>query len=492
MFLVATYSWSRLYFLFPHEHRWLRNARHLLRQGDPEAAVDLLAAAPPLTGWTASIRAEHLLVRAKLHAGDHAGAHREMLELESEALTDPEQEERATLIAQFYHSVGDTDQFRRMVNPWSTEDVRNSTERTLLQSIALQELGKFADARRCLEDRIDRTADPRELSGLYNNLANLECLARRPSQQLDYLHSAWTQWLQAPDPIGLRDIVHNLAIQSARNGDTEKAQSIVDRAYGLIDTSHLQQVLLWHNLAIEVARETGDPAALHTAYRDFESIRSSLELSNKQEVMLEVTGLRMMYNDGAVEDYSTYPKRVIALLDSIGDLDNSEQIDALIEVAENIRQVHASAAVSTADPDALFSLFEQCEDLILDREPWVEKRLTDLPPTLVNERYRRLRQKRFAEKIRISRANEYPNRTLTRLFAHQREHARICEEKKATLHAIHTWIVICDDFVSYRDQFPSDWKRRLEDQHFDTALSGVNEINRLLEQRNHFLVLKAR
>ncbi|SFC91902.1 hypothetical protein SAMN05660831_00080 [Thiohalospira halophila DSM 15071] len=483
LFFVSFYGWWRLSQEYPHEKKWIEKARSRYHAMDYYSAVGVLRAKPRLMGYKAQFDSQSLNVRALLRAGEHLNAREEINAIKEDGLLRDEKDHLTVLRAEYYLTVGDFVLFNKEVEQWPEREITQSTEKTILKGVSLRESEKLSEAREILEQRISRESSPAFLSKLYNDLSNTEGLAGRPGNQKYHLQAAWIFWCRDPDLALIPVLPHNYAISLVKNGDLEKAETLVNEVWKVINKGEKAQVLAWHNFAVEVGREAGRKTWIQSAYNEFEEASKELTFSKSEKVTLRVTTLRMEFNDDILEDFNEYPERVRAIAHEIKVLSGPEQVSALIEVTQVLQQILGQRCANTRVERELIELLACCEKLLLERESIVDSQLTNLPPELVNKKQKWLSYRHEIEKIRIDKSTEFPELSFKRLFQGQRERAELYYEKGSHREALDAWVIICDEYVSYKMQVPEQWGKRLTEQHEELALYALERAEEILHKK---------
>mgnify|MGYP006289868135 CR=1 FL=1 len=485
LLLISLYKWARLHWKWPNENRWLERAQELFAAGSFDEALAHLSKPPLGCGYTTLVQAEFARVRSYLANGQQHKAQECLRGVDTTPLLPAEQDEFETLFTNFYWLAGNIRSARRLLGNWNENQILKDHRRVLIVSEILQEQGHFEEAREYLQRSIDRTQDPDSLWRIYNNLANLEGVQDRKTDQLDHLEAAWHHWCQKPAPLGISQIAHNLAIQHVQAGNVERAHEVTGEVFQQIDSGHPKQMLAWYNLGVEVAREAGDRNRLVHLHADFENRADQLNLKTPERITLAVTGLRMWLNDGVPLSADALMERIEGLLGEFDQLTVTDQIPALAEIAHVVQQVWERRLGLSAGAPKLAPLLDRCEVMFVDRGPMIDAHLHTLPPSLVFERKRWRKLRNDSYKIRIRRSEGYPDQALNGLFNNLRESAELCEKREATVQAMHDWVSLCDEYLAYQGQLPKAWAEQLEQDYREAAEHALDKAEALLEARAH-------
>lgn len=483
---ISIVSWLRINYLLPQETAWLKKARTQAQQLNFNSALATLSSASPLSGYSVKIQAKMLEVRILLNAGNHLKAQQVLTEIDTSALTAEELTQFTSLRAFFYQTTGDLKSFIQIARNFSDKDIISSVECTLLKAEALLLDEQLLAARETLETRINITQKPSDLFKLYNNLARCDEISGYKRQKLIHLRRAWHEWKKSPEPAALEYLIHNLAVETIRDGNLKNANNIVQDAFLLIDQSQPDQFLMWHNVAIEIAREANNRELLKSAYKAFDKLCPSLSFTAAQRLTLQITRLRMNFNDGLEEDTQKFPAKIHLLLDNFSLLSTSDQLISLKEIGHNVEQFAMTRQHSRTLMIDLEQLRARCNSMVLERADMVEAQLETLTPALINQRQHWFGLQHHLEKISIQEASTFPKRALENLFKYQKESAELHQNKGIDHAAIHAWMVICDEYLAYMEHFfhyRRQWITEFKKQHEKIAIYALTEAEKLLKKR---------
>lgn len=483
--LVSLYHRIRIHWLWPHEERWLACVAAKTQEQDTGAAIALLDKRPVFTGYTARLRAQQRRVRVLIEAGREHEAQQVLFSIDTLAMTEEEKGEYQALLAIYYEQTGDIKAFLDEVATWGKPQVLASTERTLLKARALLEESDLVAAHECLTAGIDQATEPVELRKLYNDLAVISGLAGRPLQQLGYLETAWQHWRKAPDPEAMHSLAHNLAMSKLDAGQQAEAKKIVNQAYTRLDRHNPQQVLMWHNLYIEVARDMGDRQWLYQTRTSLDKHFKALTLTISQRISLAVSRLRMDYNDGLVDSYVEHLSQINELLDNIHQMDEKEQLPALKAISHSLDQLIASSSTTSPLINTVIDTLERCDRMVRKRASLITQQLQTLPPRLINQRQHWLSLQHHLHKVQIRSEKGYPRQAMHNLIQSQQESAELYQEKGAIRLALQAWTVVCDEYVAYMQQFTPEMKAQLQQQYLPRAVYALQQADTMLVQRHH-------
>lgn len=480
--VISIYNRCRIFWRLPHEKKWLELIEAKVLALDSAGAQELLKKPPFFTGYTARLYAEQLHVRVLLRSGEEMEAQRALFKIDTSGMTTPEKTRYQALLATFYQQTGDIKAFLDVARAWQREQVLEHTENTLLKGQALREEGDLVSAREYLEARLEREDKSEDLLLLYNDLASVSGLIGRRSQQREYLESAWEHWRKKPEPGAMYYLAHNLAISRIHGGQRAGAERILHEAYERLDKNSPDQILMWHNLCVEVAREAGDKEWLEQSRVDLTMHCETLQLTDSQRLSLAISQLRMDLNDGLNFDFIEFLGKLNSLLDGIDVLDETEQPIALKEITHNLEQIVHLAPRDKKTQDAVLETYSRCDQMMLDRSEVITKQLQALPPTLINRRRLWLGLQQHVYKIHIRRSKNLNEKALSSLLQTKKESAELYQEKGAMHEALQAWIEVCDEYVAYMHQLPPDMQSRLRG-HAPLALHALSQIESLLAQR---------
>ncbi|WP_131826348.1 hypothetical protein [Salinivibrio costicola] len=473
--------------MLPHESAWLSEAWTQTEQLNFNQALATLTREPACSGYSAKLKARMLQVRILLRMGDHLKAQKTLATIDTTALLKRESIRLDGLRAFFYQCTGDVKSFYQAVEKFADADISIDTEYTLLKADALLTEGSIEAARECLEKRINGTQTPESLYKLYNNLAQCDDRFGLREQKLTHLRQAWREWKKRPEPNAIEYLIHNLAIEMVRNSELKNAKELLNEVLSLINQSQPEQILMWHNVVIDTAREAQSVELLKVAYATFEEHFPHWNCTAAQKLTVKITRLRMYFNDGLQSDTKDFVAQIGEIFDELYLLSASEQLSALKEISHNITQVILTNKGQRSVIAELNGLLDRCDSIAIALSDTVKAQLETLPPALVNQRIHWLGLQHYLEKIRIRQSTaSFPKQALESLFKCQKESAELHQSKRIHRVAIHAWMIICDEYVAYLDQFFShkpSWAIDLKEQHQDTAISALYAAEEILNER---------
>ena len=171
-------------------------------------------------------------------------------------------------------------------------------------------------------------------------------------------------------------------------------------------------------------------------------------------------------------------------------LSEEEQIPAIVEITHNLEQVLARIGSNHKQISSFLKILVLCDEMLLERETIITKQLQALPPTLVNQRQFWLELQHHLQKILIRKAKSFPANAINNLFQNQQESAQLHQEKNVGHHALRAWIVLCDEYTAYMQQFPLPWKEKLCQQYESFAIQALEQAEILLKQQKNTIGLE--
>lgn len=468
--------WGALFFFFaagtgvltanmlPHEKRFFRKVQRHLDRMEYETVITLLDSRREWLMTPAAI-CKNLIFRVKkcLQSNDWLGAYHNLNRLAKHAMLPDEKELYLELFACLYYNMQNHRDLLAMEELLRDEfGFANDPDRCLLlKSFCREVKGEIAGAKAVIERALNHTTDPAERISLYNNLARLEKLSGNKQEQLSHLTNAYTILKSNYFPHLFPIVYHNLLILYAKTGEKSEAIRVLAEYESAIDKNNLQQYLGYTNDALHMARELGDQAIIdkvHTLDKGLISLASEQE-----RFTIRVHELRMVRNGN--QSFPDYMAVIKDLLSGLEILPAEEQVLALVEIIHDIENELKDALAKNAqlgDNKRLSDLHylhqSACRQLVA-KHHIVDQKLLEIPPALFFMRQEWLKKRHSILKTSISLAEKPSKQSFVQLFDQLEERVRLCHDKSSVHEEVSALIVICDEFVAYRDNIGGEFHR---------------------------------
>lgn len=407
-----------------------------------------------------------LLSKAYVREGLFIEAHRILNSIDEEGLLPKELMRLRCAWSQLFREAGNPDEAARRLVGISANDCARDAECLLTKAQVERELGHLVEARELLEAGLDRNPRDDLRMLLLNDLAAVEGLQGRPDTQLRHLQAAHAIFRNSPRA-DLTDILHhNLAIALARAGQPDRAREVLREAWVSGDHTDLRHVLAVLNNSLYVAREVGDQDWKNEVYEESKrQLERFNSVSPREQLVLDVTQLRMQRNDGIPFESTDYDVLVKRLLDDLDSpqmtIPESDRVAALCEIRHDLER-EIQTRYTPTEPTALLELLRRASAQLLGKRAAVDVYLTTLSPKLTGplDTWHRYRSSIDKAEILLAQSDEAGYRALDRLFLHLREKAEWLAEQGSSLQSVDAWLILCDEYLAYRDQLPVAWSRR--------------------------------
>lgn len=486
----------------PHEKNRLAAAERALAAAQPDQAIEILQRALPFGGTNYRVECAVLLALAYGRNGQFIEAHRTLSAFtDCHLLEDESLSLRCAWSWLFLEAENPAEALRRLEGVQEKECMADVRCLLLKAELELQQ-DRVAEARALLEAGLDRSRKAGERVRLFNNLARIELLQGRFDAQFRYLQAALTEFRKAPRA-DLTDIVHhNLAIALVRAGRRDEAREVLRDAWSLGDTTDLRYAISVLNNYLHAAREAGDPDWKREVHAEFKRQLSRLAPRTPRErLALDVSQLRARRNDEIPLESGDYPGLIGPMLDSLDvplpAIPESDRVAALVEIRHDLKQ-EIQSALSQAEFDRLLALFRRAARQLLDHRPTIDAHLNELSPKLLAplEVWHRYRTDADKAQIELAASPEALREAFARLFDHLREKAEWLAEVGTARQSIEAWLIICDEYVAYHDQFtvtaqPS-WRNEylaLAQHALDQAVARLEASKKISQHVEHMIGL---
>lgn len=450
--------------ILPHERREINQAEQWLDHLELEKIKKLQNKAI-INGVPFVIKRNFLLARCCCKEGDWVGAYAAIQDAGSHYLLPHEAAKYKELRGLLFFYVNNRRDFLNIFgeNQYNIPNGIGNTSAAILKSYWQESQGNLPLAKAELENAVFETQDHHAQIVLYNNLARLEKLSGNFQEQISYFTKAATLLKENPVPALYHIVYHNLAINLAQEGRKHEAIQIMNDYYNAINKNNILQYLNYSNDYLILARELNDQDMIDQAHAHNKELLS-MQLSKSQQISLRISRLRMTRND--LQPRVNYLAELKGLIQDVEKLSNYEQISGLIEIIHdiNFELDDCSAGKSPTDPVLLYEVFVSAVERLLAFHGAIDIQLQETPPVLPSVRDQWLRHRHELLKMEIGLQNGISKYNFKKLFDNLEERARLWRDKWCESAEIEIFMIICDEFVAYRQalngRFQQDFEHR--------------------------------
>jgi hypothetical protein len=482
---VARLIWVRL---LPHEAARLNKADKALADARPDRAIEILERRLPLAGTHYWLLRSCLLSKALIREGRFTQAHAALLALDEKAFFVDELDCLRCAWAHLYLEAGNPNEAARYLDEIDPKACRGTTQCVLLKSAIDIQHGNYNHARDLLEHRLTKSKSVVDRILLLNNLSIIERNQQRPLTHLERLQAARAALKKAPRADLTASLHHNLAIALVRAGRVAEARIVLSEAMAAGDSQNIRHVLEVLNNELFAAREAQDTAWKQDVYSRFDNHLAQLKtVTANERFALDVSQLRMRRNDGfrTVEDYVGLIQRILADYDAIkGGLTLMECLNSLREIRHDVqREWETSRANRGGDP--LMRVEQTLAARLVILRDAVDTYLYEIPPKLIGpvETWRKYQTEIDKAEIFLATDSKAAQAGFEHLFNHLRERAEWLTAQGMAHSAIEGWIVLCDEYVAYRDQQPHAEREHFASAYLPLANKALDQTIVLLKQQ---------
>ena len=385
--------------------------------------------------------------------------------------------------SELFRVAGNPEEAAHRLEGIAANDCASDAECLLTKAQVELGLGYLVEARELLEAGLDRNPGDDLRMQLLNDLAVVEGLQGRSDAQLRHLQAALVIFRNSPRA-DLTDILHhNLAIALARAGQFDTAREVLRDAWVSGDRTDLRHVLEVLDNSLCVAREVGDQDWKNEVYEESKrQLERFNSVSPREQLSLDVTQLRMRRNDGIPFESADYDVLVKCLLDDLDSpqmtIPESDRVAALCEVWHDMMR-EIETRLAPTEPTVLLELLRRASVQLLGKKSIVDAYLTTLSPRLTGplDTWHRYRSCIDKAEIFLAPSDEARYSTLDRVFQRLCEKAEWLTERGSSRQSVEAWVVLCDEYLAYRDQLPPEWSGH----HFGLAVHALDQAIELLD-----------
>ncbi len=221
-------------------------------------------------------------------------------QLLSETLLESEKVELKLYQSQLFFRVGNYKRFLKNIDELSEEIIKypkNEIFYRLLKSFYYEIKNDFINSKNELIFITENSNKDNLKIQAYNNIASLEELENKSSKEAQIFYEKAFNILKGKAlPHFYPITIHNLIICYSKNKNIEKAKKILEDYYNLIDKKSSKQLLEYANVLTHLARQIHDKKLLEESYLIANEQLPYL-LKEEEKLVLEITQLRMRFND---------------------------------------------------------------------------------------------------------------------------------------------------------------------------------------------------
>lgn len=221
-------------------------------------------------------------------------------QLQSETLLESEKVELKLYQSQLFFRVGNYKRFLKNIDELSEEIIKypkNEIFYRLLKSFYYEIKNDFINSKNELIFITENSNKDNLKIQAYNNIASLEELENKSSKEAQIFYEKAFNILKGKAlPHFYPITIHNLIICYSKNKNIEKAKKILEDYYNLIDKKSSKQLLEYANVLTHLARQIHDKKLLEESYLIANEQLPYL-LKEEEKLVLEITQLRMRFND---------------------------------------------------------------------------------------------------------------------------------------------------------------------------------------------------
>jgi tetratricopeptide (TPR) repeat protein len=472
----------RATWLLPHERRKIRRAEQWLDHLELENIKNLKNRAI-INGVAFAIKRDLLLARCCFKEGDWLGAYAAIQDAGSHYLLPHEAAKYKELKGLLFFNVNNRRDFLNLFgeSQYNIPNRVGNTSAALLKSYWQESQGNLPLAKAELENALFESQDRHAQIVLYNNLARLEKLSGNFQEQISYFTKAATLLKKNPVPALYHIVYHNLAVNLAQEGRKQEAIQIIYDYYNSINKNNVLQYLNYSNDYLILARELNDQDMIDQAHAHNNELLS-MQLSKSQQVSLRISSLRMIRND--LQPKFDYLTEIKELVRDVEELSNNEQLAGLLEIVHDIRFEldDCSAGKSPTDPDLLYDVFTSAVKRLLEFHSFIDIELQETPPVLPSVRAQWLRRRHALLKLEISLQRKISKHNFKKMFDNLEEIASIWRDKQCESAEIEILMIICDEFVAYRQDLNSHFQQDFEHRAINAYKSAEELLLTKLER----------
>ncbi|MGA9047316.1 hypothetical protein, partial [Sulfuricurvum sp.] len=210
------------------------------------------------------------------------------------------------LLAKLFFDVGNNKRFVDMMDELSYNIENHPKEKYfygLLKAFYFEITFDLSKAINELETVIENTIDITLKLQAYNNIARIEEMRNNHLSAQAFYEKAFELLKTKPDAKFFPIVIHNLLIKHAKQKELKKGSSLLEAYWHIVDKNDAEQLVQYANGLIHYARQIDDKVLLAQSYKIIEDNFLNTQ-NDKETFILELSELRMRYNDSIEFDHS--------------------------------------------------------------------------------------------------------------------------------------------------------------------------------------------
>lgn len=260
-------------------------------------------------------------------------------QLQTETLWESEKFELNLQKAQLFFQVGNHKRFLELIDELSNKEKeypKKENSFLLLKAFYYEIKNDWTNAKRDLEIIIESSNNSNLKIHAYNNIARIEEIQKNFLSAQSFYEKSFEILKNNPIHSFFPITIHNLLLCYARNNQLSKAEKVFDEYYKLIDKKDSKQLLEYTNDLTHYARQTNNEDLLLKSYFIADNDVKKL-LNKKENLILEISQLRMKYNDNI--DFENYFFNIFGKIQlHKDDFNLIEKLNILIELRHVMTQ----------------------------------------------------------------------------------------------------------------------------------------------------------
>ncbi|OCL85621.1 hypothetical protein AAX30_01819 [Arcobacter porcinus] len=323
---------------------------------------------------------------------------------------------------------------------------------------------------------------------LLHSLGVVETHLKNFDAAITLYRQAWNEIKKSKNILGQAErTIENLAFTYTKLGKKLEAHSFIDELEKLIDKNDVNHIIIFSNIKLNIARQTGDRQALLDNYKDTEKNILPI-ISGEIQFFYIVSTLRMHWNDGI--DFEKALKDTKKVLFQRPTMTPNKTLNILSNVAGILKQVIGNITKREDLVVFLYWIIVEIEKL----EPEIDKLIDDVPAVLPMPKRVLISFKIEIMKNKIA-YSPIDMTLFEELFSLQKEQCSLWQGMQNPMEYLHELMIIIDDYIAYKEQFQlgntdetkSGFINEFKSKFLPLVISSLNEAEKILEGKENNL-----